>query len=117
MLRFMTMRLGGTLLALLVASMIIFGRTYRCLASPLQAHGFRAVGLSDPGLIVGKLGYFHPAAVILDHWQVPGADFFSSKIAAELAPGPTFIRWLSNDRRGRYARVWRHEFGFGSFKL
>jgi signal transduction histidine kinase len=48
--------------------------TYRCLAQPLMDCGFRVAGLADPSLILSKAGHLHPAAIVLDLWQVPEAE-------------------------------------------
>lgn len=54
--------------------------TYRCLAGPLTDRGFRVAGLADPGLTLGKVSYFNPAAIVLDAWQVPGAEYLAQNL-------------------------------------
>jgi signal transduction histidine kinase/ABC-type branched-subunit amino acid transport system substrate-binding protein len=54
--------------------------TYRCLAKPLADRGFRVVGLTDPGLVLGKAGHLRPTAIIFDAWQVPGADYLTRNL-------------------------------------
>ncbi|MCI0394423.1 MAG: ABC transporter substrate-binding protein [Chloroflexi bacterium] len=54
--------------------------TYRCLAQPAAASGFRVAGLTDPGLILSKVNYLHPAAVVFDTWQVPGAERLTQQL-------------------------------------
>lgn len=54
--------------------------TYGCLTQPLGDAGFRVVGLADPGLILNKASQLHPAAVVLDKWQVPGADYLARSL-------------------------------------
>jgi signal transduction histidine kinase/ABC-type branched-subunit amino acid transport system substrate-binding protein len=54
--------------------------TYRCLAEPLSASGFRVVGLSDPNLALGKTSHLRPAAILFDAWQVPGASYLDRNL-------------------------------------
>ncbi len=64
---------------------------YRGLAQPLMERGCRVAGLSDPTLLPAKLGALQPSAVVMDAWQLMGAEQLAHSVQANWPGLPLLV--------------------------